>query len=317
MGCLEIPTDENVLAGLHEDAGVYKLRDDLAIVETVDMIAAIVDEPYSFGQIAAANAISDIYAMGGKPITAMNIVGFPSESMDISVLGKILQGAQSKLNEAGVILMGGHSVRNDEVKFGMSVTGIIHPDHILTKGGMKAGDQLIITKPIGTGLLTTALKAQMLPDDVLERLIIQMTKLNNKASQAVLEVGVNACTDVTGFALLGHACEMAEASGLSIQFDVKKIPMIPESLSFARQGLIPEGMYANWEYRQNMVLAPAVDEDTMAVLYDPQTSGGLLISVAPEKAEKMLSRLHELGVIDAVIIGHAVGKTPSPKIILL
>ena len=296
---------------------MYKLRDDLAIVETVDMIAAIVDNPYDFGMIAAANGISDIYAMGGKPITAMNIVGFPSESMDISVLTRILQGALSKLNEAGVILLGGHSVRNDEVKFGVSVTGLIHPDRIVTKGGAKVGDRLIITKPIGTGILTTALKAEMLPADVLERLVAQMVRLNDKACQAMLQIGAHACTDITGFALLGHACEMAEASDTSIEFDSKKIPMIPESLQFAHMGLIPEGMYANWEYRNAMIQAPAIDEDIMSVLYDPQTSGGLLICVAEDKAGAMLARLHELGVKEAAEIGRVIEAAPASQIIVI
>jgi len=296
---------------------VYKLRDDLAIVETIDMIAAIVDDPYSFGMIAAANGISDIYAMGGKPITAMNIVGFPSESMDISVLTRILQGALAKLTEAGVILVGGHSVRNDEVKFGVSITGIIHPDRIVTKGGAKAGDRLILTKPIGTGILTTALKAEMLPAPVLEKLVAQMTRLNDKACQAMLEVGAHACTDITGFALLGHACEMAEASGISIELDSKKIPVIPESLQFAHMGLIPEGMYANWEYRNAMIQAGAIDEDTMSVLYDPQTSGGLLICVVEDKAGAMLAKLHELGVSDAAVIGRVIEASPAPQIIVI
>jgi len=295
---------------------VYKLRDNLAIVETVDMIAAIVDDPYSFGMIAAANGISDIYAMGGKPITAMNIVGFPSESMDISVLTRILQGALAKLNEAGIILLGGHSVRNDEVKFGVSVTGLIHPDRIVTKGGAKVGDRLILTKPIGTGILTTALKAEMLPTEVLEKLVAQMTRLNDKACQAMLGVGVHACTDITGFGLLGHACEMAEASGISIELDSRKIPMIPESLQFAHMGLIPEGMYANWEYRNAMIQAGAIDEDTMSVLYDPQTSGGLLICVAEDKAVAMLVKLRELGVADAAEIGRVVAASPAPQIIV-
>jgi len=296
---------------------VYKLRDDLAIVETVDMIAAIVDDPYSFGMIAAANGISDIYAMGGKPITAMNIVGFPSESMDISVLTKILQGALVKLNEAGVMLLGGHSVRNDEVKFGVSVTGLIHPDRIVTKGGAKVGDRLILTKPIGTGILTTALKAEMLPAPVLDKLVAQMVQLNDKACQAMLEVGAHACTDVTGFALLGHACEMAEASGTSIEFDSKKIPLIPESLQFAHMGLIPEGMYANWEYRKDMIQAPAIDEDTMSVLYDPQTSGGLLICVAEEKTGAMLTRMRELGMTAAAEIGRVIKASPASQIIVI
>lgn len=295
---------------------MYKLRDNLAIVETVDMIAAIVDDPYSFGMIAAANGISDIYAMGGKPITAMNIVGFPSESMDISVLTRILQGALAKLNEAGIILLGGHSVRNDEVKFGVSVTGLIHPDRIVTKGGAKVGDRLILTKPIGTGILTTALKAEMLPTEVLEKLVAQMTRLNDKACQAMLGVGVHACTDITGFGLLGHACEMAEASGISIELDSRKIPMIPESLQFAHMGLIPEGMYANWEYRNAMIQAGAIDEDTMSVLYDPQTSGGLLICVAEDKAVAMLVKLRELGVADAAEIGRVVAASPAPQIIV-
>ena len=312
-----IPQNENVLAGVKDDAGVYKLRDDLAIVETVDMIAAIVDDPYSFGMIAAANGISDIYAMGGKPITAMNIVGFPSESMDISVLTRILQGALAKLNEAGVMLLGGHSVRNDEVKFGVSVTGLIHPDHIVTKGGAKVGDQLILTKPIGTGILTTALKAEMLPAGVLEKLVAQMAQLNDRACQAMLEVGAHACTDITGFALLGHACEMAEASGISIELDSKKIPVIPESLQFAHMGLIPEGMYANWEYRNAMIQAGAIDEDTMSVLYDPQTSGGLLISVAKDRAVAMLAKLHKLGVADAAEIGRVIEASPAPQIIVI
>jgi len=296
---------------------VYKLRDDLAIVETVDMIAAIVDEPYNFGMIAAANGISDIYAMGGKPITAMNIVGFPSESMDISVLSRILQGALAKLDEAGIILMGGHSVRNDEVKFGLSVTGIIHPDRLITKGGAKVGDKLIITKPIGTGILTTALKAEMLPTPVTEKLIVQMSRLNDKACQAMLEIGVHACTDVTGFALLGHAGELAESSGTSIEIDSKKVPIIPEAMQFAHMGLIPEGMYANWEYRNAMVQASGIDEDTMNVLYDPQTSGGLLMCVAPEKSTALLDSLNRLGVSDAVEIGRVVEATPCSQIIVL
>lgn len=305
------------MVGVKDDAGVYKLRDDLAIVETVDMIAAIVDEPYSFGMIAAANGISDIYAMGGKPITAMNIVGFPSESMDISVLSRILQGALAKLNEAGVILMGGHSVRNDEVKFGLSVTGIIHPDRIIAKGGAQVGDKLVITKPIGTGILTTALKAEMLPSHVTEKLVAQMARLNDKSCQAMLEIGVHACTDVTGFALLGHAGEIAESSSTSIEIDSKKVPIIPEAMQFAHMGLIPEGMYANWEYRNSTVQATGIDEDTMSVLYDPQTSGGLLMCIAPEKCPALLERLHELGVHEAAEIGRVVESFSCSQIIVL
>jgi selenide,water dikinase len=294
-----------------DDAGVYKLRDDLAIVETVDMIAAIVDDPYTFGMIAAANCISDIYAMGGKPITAMNIVAFPSDTMDIKILGQILRGALDKLNEAGIILVGGHSVRNDEVRFGLSITGIIHPDRIIRKGGARQGDRLILTKPIGTGILTTAIKAAMLPEAIETRLTAQLTALNDKASQVMLAAGAHACTDVTGFGLLGHLAEMAEASKLSARLDYKAIPIIPESLQYAHMGLIPEGMYANWEYRQPIVDAEGIDEDTMAVLYDPQTSGGLLIATAPEKSDALIAELKAAGIIQAAVIGEMIEGTPS------
>ena len=299
-----------MLAGVSDDAGIYKLTDDLAIVETVDMIAAIADDPYLFGLIAAANGISDIYAKGGKPITAMNVVAFPSDTMDAAILGQILRGALDKLNEAGIALVGGHSVRNDEVRFGVAVTGIIHPDKIITKNGAKAGDQLIITKPLGTGILNTALKAGMLPADVRDRATAQMAALNDKASQAMVKVGAHACTDVTGFGLLGHLAEVAETSNLSAEIDSRAVPMIPEAREFAHMGLIPEGMYANWEYRAPMVDAEGIDEDTMAILYDPQTSGGLLIVVAPEKAEAMMAELSKLGVSGARI-GRMIDNQPT------
>ena len=299
-----------MLAGVSDDAGVYKLSDDLAIVETVDLIAAIADDPYIFGLIAAANGISDIYAKGGRPITAMNIVAFPSDTMDSAILGQILKGALDKLNEAGVALVGGHSVRNDEVRFGVAVTGLIHPDKIIPKNGARAGDLLILTKPLGTGILNTALKAGMLPADVRDRAAVQMAALNDKASQAMINVGAHACTDITGFGLLGHLAEVAETSGLSAEIDSKAVPTIPEAREFAHMGLIPEGMYANWEYRAPMVDAEGIDEDTMAILYDPQTSGGLLIVVAPEKAGAMTAELKRLGV-DSAVIGRMTGGQPS------
>lgn len=299
-----------MLAGVSDDAGVYKLTDDLAIVETVDLIAAIADDPYTFGVIAAANGISDIYAKGGKPITAMNVVAFPSDTMDTAVLGQILRGALDKLNEAGIALVGGHSVRNDEVRFGIAVTGIIHPDKLITKKGSKAGDHLVLTKQLGTGILNTALKAAMLPDDVGERATLQMAMLNDKASQAMINVGVHACTDITGFGLLGHLAELAETAGLSAVIDSKSVPIIPEAREFAHMGLIPEGMYANWEFRAPMVDADEIDEDTMAILYDPQTSGGLLIVIPPEKTEALLGELSRLGV-SGLDIGQMVDGQPS------
>jgi selenide,water dikinase len=299
-----------VLAGVSDDAGVYKLTDDLAIVETVDLIAAIADDPYIFGVIAAANGISDIYAKGGKPITAMNVVAFPSDTMDTAVLGQILRGALDKLNEAGIALVGGHSVRNDEVRFGVAVTGIIHPDKLITKKGSMAGDHLVLTKSLGTGILNTALKAAMLPDDVRERATVQMSMLNDRASQAMINIGVHACTDITGFGLIGHLAEMAETAGLSAVIDSKSVPIIPEAREFAHMGLIPEGMYANWEFRAPIVDADEIDEDTIAILYDPQTSGGLLIVISAEKVDALLAELSRLGV-SGFDIGHMVEGQPS------
>ena len=299
-----------MLAGVSDDAGVYKLTDDLAIVETVDLIAAVADDPYIFGSVAAANGISDIYAKGGKPITAMNIVAFPSDTMDTAILGQILRGALDKLTEAGVALVGGHSVRNDEVRFGVAVTGVIHPDKIITKNGARAGDELILTKPLGTGILNTTLKAGMLPTEVRDRAAMQMSALNDRASQAMVNIGAHACTDITGFGLLGHLAEVAETSGLSAEIDSKNVPMIPEAIQFAHMGLIPEGMYTNWEFRAPMVDAPGIDEDTMAVLYDPQTSGGLLIIVDPAKTEAMMAELKKLGV-DAWHIGRMTDAQPT------
>ena len=289
---------------------MYKLTDDLAIVETVDLIAAIVDDPYIFGMVAAANGVSDIYAKGGKPITAMNIVAFPSDTIDTAILGQILRGALDKLNEVGIALVGGHSVRNDEVRFGVAVTGIIHPDKIIMKSGAKAEDRLILTKPLGTGILSTALKAGMLPADVRDRVVAQMSALNDKASQAMIVVGPHACTDITGFGLIGHLAEMAETGGLSAEINVKTVPVIPEAREFAHMGLIPEGMYANWEFRAPIVDAEGIDEDIMAVLYDPQTSGGLLIAVAPEKEDVMIAELKKLGV-DAAVVGRMTEGLPS------
>jgi selenide, water dikinase len=298
-----------VITGVADDAGVYKLRDDLAIVETVDLIAPIEDDPYTFGMIAAANCLSDIYAKGGRPVTAMNIVAFPAETVDMAILRKILQGALAKLTEAGVALVGGHSVRNEDIKFGLSVTGIIHPDKVIKKTGVQAGDRLILTKPLGTGILATAAKAEMLPPDARQRLAAQMTRLNDRASQVMARVGTHACTDITGFGLLGHVCEMIEDSSLSVELTAEAVPVIPEAWQLARMGLIPAGMYDNQKFRAEMVEAAGVNEDMMAIFYDPQTSGGLLIATA--QAEVMLAELHAQGVTEAVIIGQVVTDATS------
>jgi selenide,water dikinase len=310
--------DPNLIIGLEraDDAGVYKLNSELAIVQTVDFITAIVDEPYTFGMVAAANSLSDVYAMGAKPVTAMNIIAFPSDTMDISVMTQVLSGALAKLNEAGVTLVGGHSIKDKELKYGLSVTGIVHPEKVVTKSSAKVGDRLILTKPLGTGILNTALKAGMLQAETKDRFIRKMVKLNDKAAEAMVSMGVNACTDITGFGLIGHACEMAENSGVSIEIFCDKVPVIPETLEFARMGLIPEGMYNNQEFRVNMVNSSKVDEVLLSILYDPQTSGGLLISVPSEKVATLLARIRQAGDDEAAIVGQVIDR-PKSQIFLV
>ncbi len=316
--CLPRQNDPNLIVGLDraDDAGVYKLSSELAIVQTVDYITAIVDDPSAFGMIAAANSLSDVYAMGGRPVTAMNIIAFPSDTMDISVMTQVLSGSLVKLIEAEVTLVGGHSVRNSELKYGLSVTGVVHPERVITKSTARVGDRLILTKPLGTGILTTALKAGLLKAETKAKLTEQMVRLNDKAAMAMVDVGVNACTDITGFGLLGHTCEMAENSQVAVEIFVDKVPFIPETLEFARMGLVPEGMYANQEFRVDMVKDSETDEDLLSVLYDPQTSGGLLISVPAEKAEALLASIRQGGDGEAAIVGQVVDK-PESQIILV
>jgi len=299
-----------------DDAGVYKLSSELALVQTVDLITAIVDDPRTFGRVAAANSLSDVYAMGGMPVTAMNIITFPSETMDMSVMTKILGGALEKLNEAGVTLVGGHSVRDNELKFGMCITGTVHPQKVITKSSAMAGDRLILTKPLGTGILVTALKAGMLKSETKARMIRQMERLNDRAAEVMVSMGVNAATDITGFGLIGHACEMAQNSRVAIEIFSGRVPFIGEALEFASQGLVPEGTYANMEFRLDMVdNSKKIDEDLIAILNDPQTSGGLLISVAAEKAEAVLARITQQGDEEAAIVGQVLSK-PESQIIL-
>jgi selenide,water dikinase len=302
--------DPNLIVGMEraEDAGVYKLSEDLAIIQTVDFFTPIVDDPYMFGQIAAANALSDVYAMGGKPLTAMNIVCFPIKTMDISVLREILKGGLDKMKEAGVTLVGGHSVEDSELKYGLSVTGTIHPSKVLTNVGAKVGDRLILTKPLGTGIINTAIKGGMATEDSIERVTRCMAGLNKRASEIMQEIGANACTDVTGFGLLGHAFEMIQGTGKGMTIDVASVPVLPEVMNFAKMGMVPGGTYRNREFRINKV-----DIDTKTspyiidILFDPQTSGGLLIAVSEEKAEELVKRLRKEGIEDAAIIGEVMG----------
>jgi len=298
-----------------DDAGVYRLTDDLAIVQTVDFFTPIVDDPYMFGQIAVANALSDVYAMGGKPLTAMNIVCFPTKTLDISVLRDILRGGIDKLREASVVLVGGHSVDDTELKYGLSVTGTVHPKRILTKGGARPGDQLILTKRIGTGIITTAAKGRLASEKAVETVVQSMAALNKAASEAMLQIGVNACTDITGFGLLGHACEMIQDSKVGFKIRSVSVPIFPETQNLARMGMIPGGTYRNKEFRAKMVDAAGIGDVMMDILFDPQTSGGLFMSVSPDKAGLLLSALKEAGVADAAIVGEVVSH-PEKRIVV-
>jgi len=298
-----------------DDAGVYKLTDDLAIVQTVDFFTPIVDDPYTFGQIAVANALSDVYAMGGKPLTAMNIVCFPSKTLDISVLRDILRGGIDKMREAGVLLVGGHSVEDPELKYGLSVTGTVHPKRVLTKGGARPGDKLLLTKPIGTGIISTAVKGGMAGDQVIKAVAQSMAALNKTASEVMLQVGVNACTDITGFGLLGHACEMIQDSHIGLRIHSASVPIFPETVEFARMGMIPGGTYRNKEFRSKMVDSAGIADVMLDILFDPQTSGGLFMSVNADKASLLLARLKEAGVTDAAIVGEVISH-PEQRIVV-
>jgi selenide,water dikinase len=299
-----------------EDAGVYKLTDELAIIQTIDFFTPIVDDPYSFGQIAAANAMSDIYAMGGKPLTALNVVCFPVKTMDISILKEILAGGVDKIHEAEAILVGGHSIEDEELKYGLSVTGIIHPAKVILNTGAKTGDRLILTKPLGTGIISTALKSKVASETAITRATKSMATLNRKASELMQEIGVHAGTDVTGFGFLGHACEMIEGTDVGMLIHSAAVPFFPETKGLAEMGMIPGGLHRNREFRLNMVEIKKEVPDYLAdILFDPQTSGGLLISVAEEKAPVLLERMHQEGIKEAAIIGEIVTE-PKGKIIV-
>ena len=292
-----------------DDAGVYKLSDELAIIQTVDFFTPIVDDPYAFGQIAVANALSDVYAMGGRPLTAMNIVCFPIKLLDISVLESILRGGVDKMREAEVTLVGGHSVDDEELKYGLSVTGTVHPDKLVTSAGARVGDKLILTKPLGTGIINTALKAGLVSEELTEKVTKYMATLNKRASELMQEIGVHAGTDISGFGLLGHSIQLAEESQVGLKFDVASIPYFPEVIEYAQQGLCPGGLFRNKDYYLNRVeFSNEVPEYMQDILFDAQTSGGLLICLEAVKAERLLDKLRNEGIADAAIIGEVVSK---------
>jgi len=298
-----------------DDAGVYRLRDDLAIIQTVDFFTPVVDDPYSFGQIAATNAMSDVYAMGGKPLTAMNIICFPVKSMDISVLKEVLRGGLDKIKEAGALLVGGHSVEDEELKYGLSVTGVVHPDDILKNRGARPGDLLVITKPLGIGIINTAIKGNLADKNLIRKVTGIMTTLNNGPVEEFKNFHISACTDVTGFGLLGHACEMIEGQETALKIYPDKVPVIAEALNFAGMGLIPGGTYRNRDFRKGCLIGydnlNAVQRD---ILFDPQTSGGLLIAIQGNEADALVLRLKEKGLEESSIIGEFT-EGPAGKIV--
>ena len=300
-----------------DDAGVYRLTEDIALVQTTDFFTPIVDDPFSFGQIAAANALSDVYAMGGRPLTAMNVVAFPIEKMNGSILREILRGGYSKIHEAGAILVGGHSIDDPEIKYGLSVTGVVHPDRILANARARPGDRLVLTKPLGTGIIGTALKGEMASQEAVKKITESMTMLNHAAYEVMVEVGVNACTDITGFGLLGHAMEMAIASDVGIAIKSQSVPIFPEAEEYATMGLVPAGTARNREFCSCRVeISGDISNEKMDILYDAQTSGGLLISIEGEKAQRLLEQLHAKGVQPAAIIGEVI-EEPKGRIVLL
>lgn len=301
----KVKKDPNLLVGLDtgDDAGVYKLTDDLAIVQTLDFFTPIVDDPYDFGQVAAANALSDVYAMGGTPITALNIVAFPIHTLDKTVLTEILRGASDKCQEANCNLVGGHSIDDQEPKFGLSVTGTIHPDHILTNAGAEKGDQLILTKPIGVGISTTAIKRGLLSEEETKNVTRVMATLNKSAAEVMTQYDVHACTDITGFGLLGHLTEMATESHQAITLKKDDVPVLPRVRVLAEQGVIPGGSKNNLKHVKDVVhFDTHHDELDQLILADAITSGGLLMSVAEKDASSLLDSLKLKG-IDAKLIG--------------
>lgn len=287
-----------------DDAGVYKLRDDLALIQTLDFFTPIVNDPYQFGQIAAVNALSDIYAMGGRPLTAMNIVCFPKKTLDMSVLKEILRGGLEKIHEAGALLVGGHSVDDLELKYGLSVTGIIHPDKVMTNAAARPGDRLILTKPIGTGIIATALKGKFASREAEEAMISVMVESNRVGAEVMQEVGARACTDITGFGLLGHALEMATASRCGLTLFASRVSVIPYAFEYAQMGLVPGGTHANRNYcHGSLTTDPDIPSYLLDILSDAQTSGGLLIAVAGDRAQALLDQLKQRGLKEASLIG--------------
>lgn len=299
-------TDPRLLVGTNtaDDAGVYKLTDDLALIQTVDFFTPVVDDPYTFGQIAAANSLSDVYAMGGTPITVLNIVGWPKGTWPLSVLTEILRGGQDKVLEAGAVVAGGHTCIDRELKYGLSVTGVIHPDKILANSTAKPGDRLILTKPLGMGVISTAIKQGKCPEDLAAKVSRIMATLNKRAAEVMKSYRVHSCTDVTGFGLMGHLHEMMLASGTNARLYFSQIPILKEAYQFTGPETVPGGSKGNLSFLKPQVeLSQKITEDQSILIHDAQTSGGLIISTHPADTADLLADLHGAGVTDARLIG--------------
>ena len=289
---IRVHSDPNLLVGFDksDDASVYKVTDELALVQTVDFFPPIDDDPYTFGQIAATNALSDVYAMGGEPKLALNIMAVP-DRLPKEAVHALLRGGYDKVYEAGAIITGGHSILDDEPKYGLAVTGFVHPDRLLTNSGAKPGDVLFLTKPLGVGILTTAAKAELLEPEELRRVTVLMTTLNKGARDVMVKYRVHACTDVTGFGLLGHGLEMAQGSDTELHLQTAGLDFLPRALDFAGMGILPAGMYRNRSFAADFVEPGQVPLAVQDAMYDPQTSGGLLIAVHPDDADAMYAEL--------------------------
>lgn len=302
-----------MLIGLNvpDDAGVYKVSDDVALVQTVDFFTPVVDDPYAFGQIAAANSISDVYAMGAKPVTALNVFGYPSAHLPSDVVAAILQGGQAKAEEAGASIIGGHSVDDGEPKYGLAVTGIVHPDRIITKGGARPGDVLVLTKPLGIGTITTAIKRGLVPDEVIAETTAIMAKLNDVVD-VLHEAGVKGATDVTGFGLLGHAAEMARSGQVGMRIEAAKVPVLEAAFEYAEKDVFPGGSRANRRFLQPTVsFSVNVPEPLRMLLCDAVTSGGLLIACPRPRTDELVEKLQRAGTLAAAVIGEVVADDPG------
>ncbi len=302
---------EDVIVGTEtsDDAGVFRLRDDLAIVNTVDFFTPIVDDPFVFGQIAAANALSDVYAMGGEPRTTLNIVAFPKGRIGIEVLGEILRGGAERVARAGAVVIGGHTIIDEELKYGMAVTGVVHPERVVRNIGVRPGDVLVLTKPLGTGIVTTALKRRKASAANVRAAVASMVALNRTASDVMRTFDVHACSDVTGFGLLGHALEMAAGSGVTLVLRAGKLPLLPGARRLAEQGFLTGGCRRNRDYLADKVgIDPAVGRALTEIAFDPQTSGGLLIAVPKDQGPRLVRHLKAKGVTSAGAIGYATAR---------